>query len=90
MESQTGAAVAVHHFADGNAEAMEFRVDSKALNCDTHLKDLRLKKHVLLVSINKRGRTEIPNGDSFFSQGDTIIVVSGGDVVIRQLNDIFE
>lgn len=90
MENQTGAAVAVHHFADGNAEAMEFRVDSKALNCDTPLKDLRLKKHVLLVSINKRGRTEIPNGDSFFSQGDTIIVVSGGDVVIRQLNDIFE
>lgn len=90
MENQTGAAVAVHHFADDNAEALEFRVDSQTKNCGVPLKELRLKKQLLLVSINKKGRGEIPNGDSFFSEGDTVIVVSGGETPIRKLNDIFE
>lgn len=90
MENQTGAAVAVHHFADDNAEALEFRVDSATKNCEVPLKNLKLKKQLLLVSINKKGKSEIPNGDSFFSEGDTVIVVSGGDTPIRKLNDIFE
>ncbi len=90
MENQTGAAVAVHHFADDNAEALEFRVDSTTENCEVPLKNLKLKKQLLLVSINKKGKSEIPNGDSFFSEGDTVIVVSGGDTPIRKLNDIFE
>lgn len=90
MENQTGAAVAVHHFADDTAEALEFRVDSTTENCGVPLKNLKLKKQLLLVSINKKGQSEIPNGDSFFSDGDTVIVVSGGDTPIRKFNDIFE
>ena len=90
MQNQTGAAVAVHSIADGNAEAMEFRVDETTRNCDIPLKKLKLKKGVLLVSISRKGVTEIPNGDSSFSKGDTVIVVSGNEVIISKLNDIFE
>lgn len=44
MKNQTGAAVAVHAIADGQAEALEFRVDRQTVHCGESLKDLTLKK----------------------------------------------
>ena len=89
MQNQRGAAVSVHAIADGQAEAVEFLVDEHTRNCDTPLKDIKLKAGVLLVSITRGSRTEIPGGLSTFHQGDTIVVVTSGQGTIRQLNDIF-
>ena len=89
MQNQSGAAVSVHAIADGQAEAVEFLVDEHTRNCDTPLKDIKLKAGVLLVSITRGSRTEIPGGLSTFHQGDTIVVVTSGQGTIRQLNDIF-
>lgn len=44
---------------------------------------------MLIACITHKGKTEIPNGDSYFENGDTVIVVSKGDVALHQLNDIF-
>ena len=90
MQNQTGAAVAVHTIADGQAEAVEFVVDEHTLHCGEPLKKLKLRKNVLVVCITRGAKTEIPNGESTFSQGDTLIIVSSGESVIHQLNDIFE
>lgn len=89
MENQTGAAISVHTIADGQAEAMEFLADETTRNCGRHLKEIRLKPNVLLVSISHGASTEIANGESAFQQGDTVVVVTNGREVIRQLNDIF-
>ncbi len=89
MENQTGAAVSVHSIADGQAEAMEFLVEENTRNCDKPLKEIKLKPNVLLVSISHGATTEIPNGDSMFSWGDTVVVVTNSRESIRQLNDIF-
>ena len=89
MEKQTGAALSVHTIADGQAEAMEFLVDEHTRHCGEPLKQIRLKPDVLLVSISHGAATEIANGDSSFRQGDTVVVVTNGREVIRQLNDIF-
>ena len=89
MENQTGAAVSVHTIADGQAEAMEFLVDGSTKHCGKPLKDIKLKPNVLLVSIAHGGQTEIPNGSSSFDMGDTVVVVTNGREVIKQLNDIF-
>ena len=89
MENQTGAAISVHTIADGQAEAMEFLVDLNTKHCGKSLKDIKLKPNVLLVSISHGADTEIPNGGSSFEPGDTIVVVTNGREVIRQLNDIF-
>ena len=89
MENQTGAAISVHTIADGQAEAMEFLVEENTRNCDKPLKDIKLKPNVLLVSISHGANTEIPNGDSMFSWGDTVVVVTNSRENIRQLNDIF-
>ena len=89
MENQTGAAISVHTIADGQVEAMEFLVEEHTKHCGKPLKEIRLKPNVLLVSISHGAETEIPNGDSLFRKGDTVVVVTNGRESIRQLNDIF-
>ena len=90
MENQTGAAISVHTIADGQVEALEFLVDENTLNCGKPLKEIRLKPNILLVSISHGADTEIPNGDSVFCQGDTVVIVdTNSKEIIRQLNDIF-
>ncbi len=89
MQNQTGAAIAVHSIADGQAEAIEFLVDDTTLYCGRPLKELQLRRNVLIVCISHGGKTEIPNGESSFVKGDTIIVVTSDDAVLHQLNDIF-
>ncbi len=90
MKNQTGAALTVHSIADGQAEAVEFLADDSTLHCGEPLKNLRLKKGVLVVCITRGARQEIPNGDSSFERGDTLIIVTNGEKGIYQLNDIFE
>lgn len=90
MKNQTGAALTVHTIADGQAEAMEFRVDESTMHCGEAFKNLKLKKGVLVVCISRNGKQEIPNGDSCFEKGDTVIVVTSCEKGIYQLNDIFE
>lgn len=89
MKNQTGAALSVHTFADGQAEAMEFRVDEHTLHCGEPLKNIKLKPNVLLVSIAHGAASEIANGDSMFRQGDVVLVVTNGREILYQLNDIF-
>lgn len=90
MRDQTGAALSFHSIADGQAEALEFRVKDTTRCCGVPLKELQLKKGVLIVSISRNGVTQIPNGDSFFLAGDSIVVVTDGSHIIYQINDIFE
>ena len=90
MENQTGAAISVHAIADGQVEALEFLVDEHTRNVGKPLKEIRLKPDVLLVGIAHGGSTEIPNGNSVFQQGDTVVIVDTNKrEIIRQLNDIF-
>ncbi len=89
MENQTGAAVSVHTIADGQVEAVEFLVDESTKNCNVPLKEMRLKPNVLIVSITHGAQTQIPNGESVFTQGDTVVVVTSGRRVLQQINDIF-
>ena len=89
MQNQTGAAVSVHAIADGQAEAVEFTVDEKTKYRDTPLKKLKLKNNVLIASITHGAKTQIPNGDSAFTAGDTVVVVTSGRGVLQSINDIF-
>jgi trk system potassium uptake protein TrkA len=89
MQNHTGAAVSVHAIADGQVEAMEFLVDENTKNCGVPLRELKTKPNVLIASITRGAQTEIPNGNSTFSQGDTLVVVTSGRGVIKRINDIF-
>lgn len=89
VENQSGAALAVHSIADGQAEAAEFVVDESTMHCNEPLKNLRIKANVRVAGILRSQTPELPNGDSYFSKGDTVIIVTSGQV-IYQINDIFE
>jgi trk system potassium uptake protein TrkA len=89
MRNQTGAAVSVHAIADGQAEAVEFLVDERTLYCGKPLKELQLKPNVLIASITHGARSTVPNGNSIFRSGDSLVVVTSGRNVLQQLNDIF-
>lgn len=90
MKNQTGAAQTVYAIADGQAEAAEFLVEEGTRHLGKPLKELHLKKNVLVACISKGALHEIPNGDSYFEKGDTVIIVTNGKKGIYQLNDIFE
>jgi len=89
MQNQTGAAVSVHAIADGQAEAVEFNVETDTHNCGVPLKQLKLRPNVLLASITRGTETQIPSGDSTFQVGDTVVVVTSGRGVLKTINDIF-
>ena len=89
MRNQTGAAVSLHTIADGQAEAVEFLVDETTRNCGKPLKELKLKPNVLIASINHGAQSEVPNGNSVFCEGDSLVVVTSGRGALQQLNDIF-
>lgn len=89
MSNLTGTAESVHTIADGQVEAVEFRVDEHTMYHGTPLKSIRLKPDVLLVSITHGAQTEIPGGNSIFLEGDTIVAVTSRRGSLRQVNDIF-
>lgn len=89
MQNQTGAAVSVHTIADGQSEAVEFLVDETTKNCGKSLKDIKLKPNVLIAGISHGADSQVPNGNSVFVPGDTVIVVTSGRGVLHTINDIF-
>lgn len=89
MRNQAGAAVTIHAIADGQSEALEFVVDETAFHRDEPLKNIRFCKNILLVGISRGEETLIPDGDSSFTLGDSVVIVATNDTTVLQFNDIF-
>ena len=91
MRKRDGAATAIHTIADGQVEALQFTVTPDTLYCNTPLKQLKLKKNVRLTCIARGNEIIAPGGDSFYQEGDSVIVASvKDDIKILDLNDIFD
>ena len=89
MTNGNGSAVSVHFIADGLVEAIEFRLGADAPCLGVPLRNVRLRKNVLVASITRGLKSEIPGGDSAFAEGDTVVVVTDADTEIRTFADIF-
>ena len=70
-------------------QALEFVVSQTTRNLGIPLKDLRLKRGILLAVLVHQNRIIIPEGSSVISPGDTVIIVCR-DHAILDLNDIYE
>lgn len=81
--------LALHSIVDGQVEGLEFLVTPDTRHLGETLKDIPLKKGILVACITRKGRTIIPKGDSTFTAGDTVIVVTAGGRAISELDDIF-
>ena len=86
---KVGELVSVHVIADGQVEAVEFTVDETTKFRDVPLKQIRLKPNVLIASITSGTKTTIPNGDSQFTEGDTVVAVTSRRGSLQNINDIF-
>ncbi len=89
MDHQAGAAITVHSLAEGAVEASEFLVTSETLHRGTPLKNIRMKKNVLVAGITRGSETKIPDGASEFEVGDFVVIVAPSEAGIYELNDIF-
>jgi len=68
---------------------MEFKVDSTTLNLGIPLKDLKLKKNVLLAVIVRGGTIIIPEGSTTIEVDDNVIIISQSGM-ITEFNNIFD
>lgn len=89
MQNKTGKILALHLIAEGNAAAMEFRVDEHTHHRGVPLKDVPLRRGVLISCISRGADTIIPDGTSSFEVGDTVVAVSTLDAPVMQLNYLF-
>ena len=90
MQNAKGSVMnALYRIAEGGAEAAEFAVNGTTRHLHTPLKDLRLKRGVLIAVIIHQGQVIIPVGSSVISSGDTVIIISRG-MGILDVNDIYD
>lgn len=79
----------LYKIVDGKAEALEFYVRQKSKNIGVPLKDLRLKKGILVASILRNSSLIIPGGNDTIELRDSVIVVAS-NLNCKDLEDIFE
>ena len=82
----------LYRLMDNKVEALEFNVrecyENKALIGRT-LMELKLKKNLLICSINRDGRIITPSGKDTIEVGDTVVVVTS-NLNLSRISDILE
>ena len=67
----------LHRLVGGKVEALEFGVTADVSFAGIPLRDLKLKKDLLVAGIiRENGETLIPSGNDFFRPGDDVIIVT--------------
>ena len=90
MQNTSGSSVVMmHHLAGGKVDALEFNVSRSCRNLGKTLMQIRLKPNILIASINRKGKIIVPGGADTLESGDTVVVITGSNRVILDLNDIF-
>ncbi len=89
MQNSQGSVMhSLHRIADGDAEAIEFKVTEETKNLGVPIKELKLKPDVLLAVIVRNGTIIIPEGSTCLEKDDTVIVITTGSFIFN-LDDIY-
>ena len=87
MENASGSSVeALYRLMDGQVEALEFRVSERSRCVGVPLRELRLRRGILIASILRGDEFTIPDGSASILGGDRIVVVT----TFSGLNDLDE
>lgn len=89
QNSQGSNVEALHKIIDNQAEALQFIVKDSFEYKNIALKDLKLKKGLLIAGIIRNNAVIHPDGNSFIASGDRVIIVSSIEG-LRDLKDIVE
>ena len=90
IENSVGSNVeTMYKLMDGRVEALEFNVQPDFKNQNIPLKDMKLKKDVLIAGIIRKRKAFVPNGLDEIMAGDKIIVIAkSGEEKMNDLADI--
>ncbi len=86
---ESGDVESLYKLEDGRAEALEFRIKEESTVTGIKLKDMKVKKDVLVCSIFRNGRLIVPTGQDELMVGDSVIIVAGGGH-ITSIREILE
>lgn len=89
MQNSQGSVMnSLHRIAGGKAEAMEFTVAPNTRNLGVPLKDLPLRRGILIAVIVRDQEVIIPEGSSSLQVNDRVILISRNSGIL-DLNDIY-
>ena len=78
LQSSMGSSIEnLYQLMDGRAEALEFIVREEDAYTGVPLKELRLKKNILIGGILRDRKAIIPAGDDVILPGDRVVVIAG-------------
>lgn len=90
LQNSLGSSVeTLYKLMDGRAEAMEFIVDRDCNIVNIPLKELELKKNILIAGILRGRRALIPAGEDMILPGDNVVILAAGHR-INSLSDIIK
>lgn len=90
LENSMGSSVeTLYKITDGKAEALEFIVENEFKFSEMPLKELKIKKNILIAGIIRERNIIIPSGDDFILPGDHVVIVAQG-LRLTNLADIIE
>lgn len=79
----------LYHILNSKAEALEFKIRENSPVVGVPLKDLSLKKNLLIGCINRKGKAKIPRGMDTLQVGDSVVIVTS-QKHLRDIYDILE
>jgi len=89
MQNTVGSGVeTLYKFVNDKAEAIEFIATGNTRHIYERLRDLKLKKNLLIAALVRKGNVIIPDGNSKIMPGDNVIVVTTNKK-LNDLDDIF-
>ena len=77
----------IHKLANGQIEAVEFKVGSGARCVGIPLKELSMPKDVLIIAITRGKNTIIPSGSTVIEDGDYVVAVAPAGT-LKDINGI--
>lgn len=79
----------LYRFANNQVDAIEFVIDKNYDYCNKPIAELKLKENVLIGFIVRGKDVVIPNDDTVFMEGDSVIIVAKADMGISEVGDVF-
>lgn len=79
----------LYRLVNNKVEASEFIISNKTDYTSIPLKDLHLKKNILLASIIRNNKVIIPTGKDTLEPLDTVIIITT-NIIIKDVSDILE
>ena len=89
MQNLEGGIVeSLYKIVDGKAEIISFIANDTAKVLNVPLRELKLKKEVLIACIQHGSNIIVPHGNEQIQEGDKVLVVTKDDTFILSLDDI--